>query len=112
MPVMKVGEMRVTVSHGQVMMLVGVRLHAIPLRTVIVVMMLIVTMMMSMSHGIVMVLVLMLFGNMKPNTQCHQDHGRPEHHGEWLPKQGQCQQAPYEGSAREVSTRPCRAHVT
>src|SRR5580698_4032874 len=77
-PVMNVGEMFMVVAQPPVLVLVTVRLLAVPHKRVLVVMMLIVAMGMRMQQGLMNVLVLMMLGYVQPDPHAHAGGRKPK----------------------------------
>jgi len=75
---MNIRVMCVTMCHWCMVMRMGVRLGSIPFEIVFVLVVFVVHMSMAMTHGLVVMLVCVMLGQMQPDTNTHQPRGQPE----------------------------------
>ena len=110
-PVMNVGEMRMVVAQPTVLMLVTVRLLAVPRKRVLVAMMLIVAMSMRMQQGLMNVLVLMMLGYVQPDPHAHAGGRKPKREVSRLAGQHHRSGSADKWRGGEIRARPGRAEL-
>ena len=111
MPVMQIRVMRVPVDQARVLVPMGVRLAWRIGRTMRVLMVLVVRMRMIVRGRLVDVLVFVCFGDVQPDTDCHQYGCRGELLRDRLVEDRDTQDCANEGRGREIGTSACGAEV-
>ena len=110
-PVMDVGEMFMVVAQPTVLVLVTVRLLAVPCKRVLVVMMLIVAMSMRMQQRLMNVLVLMMLGYVQPDPHAHAGGRKPKRDISRLAGQHHRHSGPDQWRRGEIRARAGRAEL-
>jgi hypothetical protein len=109
--VMNVREMCMAVAQRSVLMLMGMRLNAIPSLRMFVLMMRIVHVSMGMLKRLMRVHVRVLLPNVQVYADCHQRSGHPGHAAHRLPVNEDRERGADEGGGRKVSAGSCSAKV-
>ena len=112
MPVVDVRHMGMTVRERLMPMRMGMRFLSIPWKVMPVLVMLIMHMAVRMDRRLMGMDVLMLFGQMQPDSACHQRTGEPEAATGRLVQQSQGNSGTDEGGNGKVGPGPGRSQVT
>ena len=78
MPMINIGKVRMLVGQRDVLMQMFVRCFLIPIKIVHVIVMFVVCMLMRMLNGIMRVIMLVVLGQVQPDTHGHQRRSEPE----------------------------------
>ncbi len=103
--------MRMAMSHGQMSMPMTVGLALRGVRVVLMLVMLVVAMTMLVGHGLVIVQVVMLLGQVEPESESHQARGDQQFCREWLVQDEDSHNGADEGCERKVGSRPRGAEM-
>ena len=79
MPVVNIREMRMTVLHCLMLVLMAVGLIAIPRKVMAMLVVLIVAVLVRMQHSGVCMPMQMVLGQVQPDSGCHKHRRQPEH---------------------------------
>ena len=107
-----VGVMWVRMKRGLVPVRMAMMFAGRVIRTVGVLVMVIVGVEVFMLHRFVLMIVFMAFGQVQPNSRCHEDGGETEADGQRVAQKQKRDDRAHEGSDGEVCARPCCADVT
>ena len=109
--VMHVGGMRMLMAHRLVAMGMGVWLAGWIVRAMTVLVVHIVGMRMGMRHDSVLMVMRVIFGQVQPDAQTHEESCGDQLRGDWLAQDDNCSDCSQEWRGREVGARAGRAEM-
>lgn len=107
--VMQIREVRVTMTERRVHVGMAMRLAGRGSRRMGVPVVLVVDVRVRVLEGLVLVLVVVALGQVKPHARPHEDGSERDPPGERLMERESASDCPHEGRGREVRSRPSRA---